>query len=45
MYQFDEDMPTPNFLHDVAKGNIWDSRALNIFGFNRTRNIIRDAVG
>lgn len=36
MYQFDEDMPTPNFLHDVAKGNIWDSRALNIFGFNRT---------
>ena len=29
MYQFDEDMPTPNFLHDVAKGNIWDSRALN----------------
>ena len=36
MYQYDEDMPTPNFLHDVAKGNIWDSRPLNIFGFNRT---------
>lgn len=36
MYQFDEDRPTPNFLHDVAKGNIWDSKALNIFGFNRT---------
>lgn len=36
MYQFDEDRPTPNFLHDVAKGNIWDSRPLNIFGFNRT---------
>lgn len=36
MYQFDEVRPTPHFLHDVAKGNIWDSQALNIFGFNRT---------
>ena len=39
MYQFDEDQPTPNFLHDVAKGNIWDSRPLNIFGFNRAVGI------
>lgn len=36
MYQFDEDRPTPHLLHDIAKGNIWDSKALNIFGFNRT---------
>jgi len=36
MYQFDEDRPTPHLLHDIAKGNIWDSQALNIFGFNRT---------
>lgn len=36
MYQFDESRPTPHFLHDVAKGNIWDTKALNIFGFNRT---------
>ena len=35
MYQFDEDRPTPHLLHDIAKGNIWDSQALNIFGFNR----------
>lgn len=35
MYQYDEDQPTPNFLHDVAKGIIWDSEPLNIFGFNR----------
>jgi hypothetical protein len=35
MYQFDEDMPTPHFLHDVVKGNIWDSKPVNIFGFNR----------
>ena len=36
MYQFDEDRPTPHLLHDVAKGNIWDTKPLNIFGFNRT---------
>jgi len=35
MYQFDEERPTPHFLHDIAKGNIWDSQPLNIFGFNR----------
>ena len=35
MYQFDEDRPTPHLLHDVVKGNIWDSKPLNIFGFNR----------
>ncbi len=35
MYQFDEDMPTPHFLHDVVKGDIWDSKPVNIFGFNR----------
>lgn len=36
MYQFDEVRPTPHLLHDIAKGNIWDSQPLNIFGFNRT---------
>lgn len=36
MYQFDEVRPTPHLLHDIAKGNIWDSKPLNIFGFNRT---------
>ena len=35
MYQFDEVRPTPHLLHDIAKGNIWDSQPLNIFGFNR----------
>jgi hypothetical protein len=35
MYQFDEARPTTHFLHDVAKGNIWDSKPLNVFGFNR----------
>ncbi len=36
MYQFDEARPTPHLLHDIVKGNIWDTQPLNIFGFNRT---------
>lgn len=36
MYQYHKDRPTPNLYHDIVKGNMWDTRPLNIFGFNRT---------
>lgn len=36
MYQYNPTRPTTEFLFDVAKGNIWDTTAVNIFGFNRT---------
>ena len=35
MYQYNHTRPTPNFYLDVAKGNIYNSTAVNIFGFNR----------
>lgn len=35
MYQYHHERPTTNFYFDVARGNIYDTRALNIFGFNR----------
>jgi hypothetical protein len=36
MYQYHKDRPTPHLFHDIVKGNMWDTRPLNIFGFNRT---------
>jgi hypothetical protein len=36
MYQYNHTRPTPNFYHDVAKGNIYNSTAVNVFGFNRS---------
>jgi hypothetical protein len=36
MYQYHKDRPTPHLFHDIVKGNMWDARPLNIFGFNRT---------
>lgn len=36
MYQYHQERPTPHFLTDIAKGNMWDSRTLNLFGVNRT---------
>lgn len=36
MYSYDITTPTPHFPFDVAKGNISGSKAVNIFGFNRT---------
>lgn len=35
MYQYHKDRPTPHLLHDIVKGNMWDTRAVNIFGFNK----------
>ena len=35
MYQYNPTRPTTEFLFDVAKGNIWDTTPVNIFGFNR----------
>ena len=35
MYQYNHTRPTPHLLFDVAKGNICNEKALNIFGINR----------
>ena len=35
MYQYHQDRPTPHLGFDIAKGNMWDSTPVNIFGFNR----------
>lgn len=35
MYQYNHQRPTPNFYFDAARGNLYDVRAVNIFGFNR----------
>lgn len=36
MPQFLGNMSTPNFLFDVARGNLEGASAVNLFGFNRT---------
>ena len=36
MYQYNHTRPTPHLLFDVAKGNIFNEKAVNIFGLNRT---------
>lgn len=36
MYQYNHTRPTPNFYLDVAKDNIYNTTAVNIFGFNRS---------
>ena len=36
MYQYHYQRPTPHLLFDIAQGKMYDSEALNIFGFNRT---------
>ena len=35
MYQYHQCRPTPHLGFDIAKGNMWDSEAVNIFGFNK----------
>jgi len=35
MYQYNHTRPTPHLLFDVAKGNIFNEKAVNIFGINR----------
>ncbi len=35
MYQYNHTRPTPHLLFDIAKGNIFNESALNIFGINR----------
>ena len=36
MYQYHYQRPTPHLLFDIAQGKMYDSEAVNIFGFNRT---------
>ncbi len=36
MYQYHYQRPTPHLLFDIAQGKMYDSEALNIFGFNTT---------
>ncbi len=35
MYQYHYQRPTPHLLFDIAQGKMYDSEAVNIFGFNR----------
>jgi hypothetical protein len=35
MYQYHHERPTSNLYFDAARGNLYDTRALNLFGFNR----------
>ena len=35
MYQYHYQRPTPHLLFDIAQGKMYDSTAVNIFGFNR----------
>ena len=44
MYQYHQERPTPSLPFDIAKGNMWDSEAVNIFGFNRTIGTDWEAV-
>ncbi len=34
MYQYHYQRPTPHLLFDIAQGKMYDSEAVNIFGFN-----------
>jgi len=36
MYQYHYQRPTPHLLFDIAQGKMYDSEAVNIFGFNTT---------
>jgi len=38
MYQYHYQRPTPHLLFDIAQGKMYDSEAVNIFGFNRDVN-------
>jgi len=35
MYQYNKTRPTTHFPYDVARGNMFDTEALNIFGYNK----------
>jgi len=36
MYQYNKTRPTTHFFYDVAKGNMFDTSPLNVFGYNQT---------
>ena len=44
MYQYNHTRPTPHLLFDVAKGNIFNEKAVNIFGINRTVGIAYETI-
>jgi hypothetical protein len=35
MYQYHHERPTTNLYFDIARGNMYDAEAVNLFGFNR----------
>ena len=45
MSQFLGNMSTPNFLFDVARGNLEGASAVNLFGFNRAWHLITKRFG
>jgi len=44
MYQYNKTRPTTHFFYDVAKGNMFDTRPLNIFGYNQTIGVAFETV-
>jgi hypothetical protein len=36
MYQYNKTRPTTHFFYDVAKGNMFDTSPVNVFGYNQT---------
>lgn len=44
MSQFLGNMSTPNFLFDVARGNLEGATAVNLFGFNRSIGVTYETI-
>ena len=44
MYQYNHTRPTPHLLFDVAKGNIFNEKPVNIFGINRSVGLAYETI-
>ena len=44
MYQYNHTRPTPHLLFDVAKGNIFNEKSVNIFGINRDVGTVYETI-
>jgi hypothetical protein len=44
MYQYNKTRPTTHFFYDVAKGNMFDTSPLNVFGYNQTIGTVFETV-
>lgn len=44
VYQYNHTRPTPHLLFDIAKGNIFNEKAVNIFGINRAVGVDYETI-